>query len=209
MASLTSHLLTYELFETAVHVWRGGVILKRGLFFIVGTLMVLVLGIATNPFIGSHVADGQVGTDTATDASFAFGLEVAGVYVAVDETMSNVQIFADGNMIVYELDTDGQIASVRQGIWQTLGPDSLTADGVLVNGTGEQTEVTLDFAENLESVTVSLPNGTVLLEADRVTIGTDTETETETETETDTGTETETETETDTGTETGTDTGTQ
>jgi hypothetical protein len=158
---------------------------------------VLVLSIAINPFIGSHVADGQVGTDTATDASFAFGLEVAGVYVAVDETMSNVQIFADGNMIVYELDTDGQIASVRQGIWQTLGPDSLTADGVLVNGTGEETEVTLDFDENLESVTVSLPDGTVLLEADRVTIGTDTETETETETETDTGTET------------GTDTGTQ
>jgi hypothetical protein len=194
VASLTSHLLSYELFETEVPVWRGDGIVKRGLFFIVGTLMVLVFSIAINPFIGSHVADGQDGTTSTATETFFFGLEVAGLYVAEDETMRHVQIFADGNMSVLDLDTNGQNVSMSQGIWQPISPDSLSADGVLVNETGEQTRVTLDFVlEDPQTVTLTLEDGTVIT-ADRVMIetGTTTEEETETETETDTATETET-----------------
>ena len=104
-------------------------------------------------------------------ASFAFGLTVAGLYISEDEPIRRVNIFADGNMIVVEIGTDGQFDTVSQGIWRARGLNSLTVDGVLVDGTtGEQTVVTLAFDENLESVTVALPDGTPLFTAQRVTM---------------------------------------
>lgn len=193
--------------------------MKRGLFFAVGALMVFVVGLAINPFINSREADGQ---QVDISEMLTFGREVAGVYVATDAgPVRNVQIFADGNLSVLEFSPDGQIASASQGVWQVMAPDSLEVDAILVDATGTETEGTLLFSEDMQSVTVMV--GPETFTADRVTLGTepgtDTETptgtetetvtETETETETETATETETVTETETGTETGTETVTE